>query len=128
VLLKKGAITADDGNLCFLGQGVICLGSVTLNRCLSPCPGIGIACTGCNGPSLDILTEPHLDIRNLIAKRMSLLYGIPPEEIKAYMEHEAKTFYFYALASPVMYKKPTLEMREWAGDAPDDTGGVEKEK
>ena len=116
VQLKKGAVSADDENLCFLSQGVICLGSVTLDRCLSPCPGVGIACTGCNGPSLDIVTEPHLDIRNLIAKRMSLLCGISAEEIKAYIQQEAKTFYSYALASPVMYKKPTMEIREWAGD------------
>jgi F420-non-reducing hydrogenase small subunit len=116
VMLRKGAVTADDANLCFLSQGVICLGSVTLNRCLSPCPGMGIACTGCNGPSLDIVTEPHLDIRSLLAKRMNLLIGIPSEEIRAYMEEEAKTFYSYALASPVIYRKPTMEIREWAGD------------
>ncbi len=128
VQLKKGAITADDADLCFLGQGVICLGSVTLNRCLSPCPGIGIACTGCNGPSLDIVTEPHLDIRSLVAKRMNLLYGIPVDEIRAYMEREAKTFYSYALASPVMYGKPTMEMREWAGDSPASSAAAEKEK
>ncbi len=116
VKLRKGAVTADDANLCFLSQGVICLGSVTLNRCLSPCPGMGIACTGCNGPSLDIVTEPHLDIRSLLAKRMNQLVGIPAEEIRVYMEQEAKTFYSYALASPVIYGKPTMEIREWAGD------------
>jgi F420-non-reducing hydrogenase small subunit len=127
VQLKKGAVSADDDNLCFLSQGVICLGSVTLNRCLSPCPGIGIACTGCNGPSLDIVVEPHLDIRNLIARRMNMLYGIPQEEIRGYMEKEAKTFYSYALASPVMYRKPTLEMREWAGDTPEASTTGEKE-
>lgn len=128
VRLKKGAVTADDKSLCFLSQGVICLGSVTLNRCLSPCPGVGIACTGCNGPSLDIVANPHLDIRNLIAKRMNLLLGESLEEIKAYMEREAKTFYSYALASPAMYKKPSLEMREWAGDAPESpvTGSKER--
>lgn len=128
VRLRRGAITADDADLCFLGQGVICLGSVTLNRCLSPCPGVGIACTGCNGPSLDIVTEPHLDIRNLVARRMNLLYGIPTDEVKTYMEQEAKTFYSYALASPVMYGKPTMEIREWAGDSPDSSGIAEKEK
>jgi hypothetical protein len=32
------------------------------------------------------------------------------------MEQEAKTFYSYALASPVIYRKPTMEIREWAGD------------
>jgi len=128
VQLKKGAVTADDENLCFLSQGVICLGSTTLDRCLSPCPGIGVACTGCNGPSLDIVTEPYLDIRNLIAKRMNLLCGIPAGEIKAYMQEDAKTFYSYALASPVMYKKPTMEIREWAGDALESSKAGEKEK
>jgi len=122
VQLKKGAVTADDDSLCFLSQGVICLGSVTLNRCLSPCPGVGVACTGCNGPSPDIVAEPHLDMRTLLAKRMNLLYGIPREEIRAYLEQEAKTFYSYALASPVMYKKPTVEMREWAGDSRGSSG------
>lgn len=116
VPLIKGAVTADDDSLCFLSQGVICLGSVTLNRCLAPCPATGIACTGCNGPSLDIVTEPHLDIRGLIARRMNLLLGIEPNQVREYMEREAKTFYSYALASPVMYRKPTMEMREWAGD------------
>jgi F420-non-reducing hydrogenase small subunit len=127
VRLRTGAVSADDDALCFLSQGVVCLGSVTLNRCLSPCPGAGIACTGCNGPSLDIITEPHLDIRTLIARRMNLLVGIPADEITAYMEKEAKTFYSYALASPVMYKKPTMELREWAGDDREAPGAERKE-
>ncbi len=117
VSLKKGAVTADDDSLCFLSQGVICLGSVTLDRCLAPCMASGVACTGCNGPSMDIITEPHLDIRSLIARRMNLLTGVSREEVTDYMEREAKTFYSYALASPVVYMKPSMEIREWAGDA-----------
>ena len=116
VQLQKGAVTANDPDMCFLSQGVVCLGSVTLNRCLTPCPGKGITCTGCNGASLDVITEPHLDIRSLVAKRMNLLGGIPTNEVKAYMEREAKTFYSYVMASPVIYGKPTMEIREWAGD------------
>jgi len=38
VEIQHGAVTADDAETCFLSQGVICLGSVTMNRCLSPCP------------------------------------------------------------------------------------------
>jgi F420-non-reducing hydrogenase small subunit len=127
VPLIKGAVTAGDDSLCFLSQGVICLGSVTLNRCLAPCPASGIACTGCNGPSMDIITEPHLDIRNLIARRMSLLSGTSAGEITEYMEEEAKTFYSYVLASPAIYKKPSMEIREWAGDTAEKpaTGGQE---
>lgn len=113
--LKKGAVSAPDPELCLLSQGVICLGSVTLNRCLSPCPKSGTACSGCAGPSLDIVTEPQLDMRTLIAKRMHLITGIEITETQKYFEQNAKTFYAYALASPVIYKKPTVEILEWAG-------------
>ena len=34
------------------------------------------------------------------------------------MERDAKTYYSYAMASPAMFKKPTVELREWAGDQP----------
>ena len=117
VALQQGAVSAEDPDTCFLTQGVICLGSVTLNRCLSPCPQKGIACSGCAGPSVDVITEPHMDIRTLLAKRMNMLCGIDPATVTAYMEQNAKTFYAYALASPVIYKKPTVEMREWTNDA-----------
>ena len=113
--LQKGAVTAMDDKKCFLSQGVICMGSVTLNRCLSPCPQNGVVCTGCNGPRPDIITQPYLDIRHTIARNMAALCGINAEEIRAYMEQDAKTYYSYAMASPVMYKKPTVELREWAG-------------
>jgi F420-non-reducing hydrogenase small subunit len=114
--LKKCAITASDESTCFLSQGVVCMGSVTIDRCLAPCPKSGVACTGCNGPSLRIIREPHLDLRTEIAKRMQKLCGIPEEETRVYIQQEAKTFYSYAMASPVVFKKPTVELREWAGE------------
>lgn len=115
VALNKGAVTADDDTACFLSQGVMCLGSVSLNRCQAPCPNSGVACTGCGGPSAAIIREPHLDFRGMVAKRVKLLSGIPAEDVIAYFEESAKTFYAYAVASRVMHSKPTVEMREWAG-------------
>ncbi len=114
--LRTGAITAAEDDVCLLSQGVICMGSVTLNRCLAPCPARGVACTGCNGPRPEIVREPHLDIRTTIAKNMHFLCGIDPAEVKGYLERDAKTYYSYAMASPVIYKKPTVELREWAGE------------
>ncbi|MBP7865375.1 MAG: methyl viologen-reducing hydrogenase [Acidobacteria bacterium] len=114
VALKRGAVTAPDADVCFLSQGVVCMGSVTLNRCMAPCPEVGVACTGCNGPSVDIVSEPHLDIRTMLAKRMEMLTGIAADEVKHYIEEDAKTYYCYAMASPVIYKKPAVELREWA--------------
>lgn len=118
VTLLPGEITGagDDSSTCLLSQGVICLGSVTLNRCQSPCPNTGVACSGCAGPSLDIITEPHIDLRTILARRLNLLTGIAVEQVVAYLEQEAKTFYAYAVASPVIYQKPTVEMKTWAGE------------
>ncbi len=115
-VLAKATVTAEKSEMCFLSQGVVCLGSVTLNRCQSPCPAAGVACYGCAGPSLDIIAEPHLDMRGLVARRMNLLTGISSDEIVKYFEEDAKTLYAYAVASPVIHGKPTVEMRAWAGD------------
>ncbi|MBD3344712.1 MAG: methyl viologen-reducing hydrogenase [Chitinivibrionales bacterium] len=114
VALQKGNVTAADDTVCFLSQGVVCMGSVTMERCLAQCPNKGVACSGCAGPSTDIITEPHLDMRTMIARRMSMLTGIEEQEIRQYIEDEARTYYAYAMASPVMYKKPAVKIREWA--------------
>ncbi|MBN1759310.1 MAG: hypothetical protein JW863_13370 [Chitinispirillaceae bacterium] len=120
VSLQTGQVHASDDELCFLSQGIVCLGSVTMERCQSPCPNRGIACAGCAGPSFDIIVEPHLDIRTMVARRMHMLTGIDQAEIDAYMEQEAKTYYAYTLASPVIYNKPGVKMKTWA--APEATG------
>lgn len=114
--LRRGAVTAPDPETCLLSQGVVCMGSVTLDRCRSQCPNKGVACAGCAGPSIDLIREPHLDIRGMIARRMSMLTGIPDTEIRDYVQQEAKTFYSYSMSSPVIYRKPTVELREWASD------------
>lgn len=116
VKLQKGMSTGTEEDVCLLSQGIICLGSVSLDRCQAQCPNRGVACAGCAGPSVDVITEPHLDIRTLIARRMSPLTGIEQKEIVEYMEREARTFYSYALSSPAIYRKPTVEIREWAGN------------
>ncbi len=114
VTLKTSQVHADDEKLCFLSQGVVCLGSVSMDRCLSPCPNRGVACAGCAGPSFDIVTEPHLDIRTMVGRRMNMLTGIDTDDIHRYMEKEAKTYYAYSLASPIMYNKPAVKMKSWA--------------
>ena len=113
VPLRKGAITAAEDDICFLSQGVACMGSATLNRCQAPCPKRGVACTGCNGPRLEIIREPQLDIRGTIARNMHTLCGADQAEIARYLETDAKTYYSYAMSSPAVYKKPTVELREW---------------
>ncbi|NIM11324.1 MAG: methyl viologen-reducing hydrogenase [Candidatus Aminicenantes bacterium] len=111
--LKRISEGVPEEDVCFLSQGYICLGSVTLDRCLSPCPQKGMICTGCNGPSINILIEPNRDIRTELAERMHLLTGLPEDVIESTIKEFAKTLYSYALASPLLYQKPAFHLREW---------------
>ena len=108
-------IARDD--VCFLSQGYICLGSVTLDRCLSPCPSHGIPCTGCAGPTMQILTEPTRDIRTEVSERMSKLTAIPYDTIREKMEKSAKTHYAYAMATKMVGQKPTFLVRKWIAES-----------
>ncbi|MBN2526860.1 MAG: methyl viologen-reducing hydrogenase [Deltaproteobacteria bacterium] len=102
-----------DEEMCFLSQGYICLGSVTLNRCAAPCPQNNVVCTGCNGPMPQILTEPNRDIRTEIAARMSAMTQIPSTDIISEIEKSAKSYYAYAMASGMIRNKPTFFIEKW---------------
>ncbi len=102
-----------DEDTCFLSQGYICLGSVTLNRCAAPCPQNGVVCTGCNGPMPQILTEPNRDIRTEVAARMAALTQIPPGDVVKEIEKSAKSYYAYAMASGMIRNKPTFLIEKW---------------
>lgn len=105
-----------DGDTCFLSQGYICQGSVTLDRCLAPCPNHGIACSGCAGPTMQVLSEPTRDIRTEISERMSRLTKIPYDTIKTHLEKSAKTHYAYAMATKMIGNKPTFLIRKWIAE------------
>ncbi len=105
-----------DPKQCLLSQGYLCLGSVTLDRCLAPCPNLGVPCTGCAGPTLQILKEPNRDLRTEVAERMARLTNIGEAAVVQAMERNAKTFYAYAMASKMVGQKPTFLIRKWIRD------------
>jgi F420-non-reducing hydrogenase small subunit len=102
-----------DKETCFLSQGILCMGSATLDRCRGACPTRGMPCSGCTGPSESIVLEPNRDIRTEIATRMAMMTKIPKASITSEIEKQAKTYYAYAMASPVLRKKPTFLLRRW---------------
>jgi F420-non-reducing hydrogenase small subunit len=114
--IRNSADGMADSELCFLSQGYICLGSVTLDRCLSPCPNHGIMCTGCAGPTMQILTEPTRDLRTEVSDRMSRLTAIDAGVIRESMEKSAKTHYAYAMATKMIGDKPTFLIRKWIAE------------
>ncbi len=114
--IKDSLEGVPDDKVCFLSQGYICLGSATLDRCLSPCPNHGIACSGCAGPTMQILTEPTRDIRTEVSDRMSRLTKIDASAIKTQIEKSAKTHYAYAMATKMVGNKPTFLIQKWIAD------------
>jgi F420-non-reducing hydrogenase small subunit len=108
--LHEGPI---DGTKCFLSQGIPCMGSATMDRCLAPCPGRGAPCTGCSGPSENVILDPYRDIRTEVATRMSMMTKIPKADVIREIEARSKTWYAYAMASPVFRQKPTFLLRKW---------------
>ena len=102
-----------DSDVCFLSQGVLCFGSVTLDRCFSPCPASGMPCFSCGGPTDTIILEPQKDVRSEMALRMSHLTRIPYDDIVKNIEMQAKTHFAYAMASPVFRQKPTFLLKKW---------------
>jgi F420-non-reducing hydrogenase small subunit len=102
-----------DPNVCFLSQGCLCFGSVTLDRCMAPCPQVGVPCFSCGGPSEAVILEPQKDVRSEVAERMSRLTKIPSDTIVKTIEKQAKTHFAYAMASPVFRQKPTFLLKKW---------------
>lgn len=114
--IKDSQEGVPEEDVCFLSQGYICLGSVTLDRCLAPCPNHGIMCTGCAGPTMQILSEPNHDIRTEVSDRMSQLTAIDKQSIIEHVEKSAKTHYAYAMATKMIGNKPTFLIQKWIAD------------
>lgn len=114
--LKRFHEGIPEEGLCFLSQGYICLGSVTLDRCMAPCVQSGVPCTGCAGPTMQVLTEPNHDIRTEVADRMASLTKIKRDDVMTAMERSAKTHYAYAMASKMVGQKPTFLIKKWIAE------------
>ena len=98
-----------DPELCFLAQGLVCLGPGTRAGCEAVCPGGNMPCSGCFGPTsrvrdqgakmlsslaanVDARTEPEID---------AILDGIPDP---------VGTFYRYGLAKSLLRRRVDVPM------------------
>lgn len=90
---------------CFLSQGYICLGSVTLGRCGGLCTEAGIPCHGCGGPSLDVLREPSHDIYNGVVKRIAHLSKMPEKDVEKQIYDIGHIIYGFVIGSKTMEDK-----------------------
>ena len=91
----------DDGETCFLEQGVICLGPATRGGCGVRCIKGNAPCRGCYGPPPDVI-DPGAKMMSAIA---TMIDSDDPEEIAAIVEQiddPAGLFYRFSLPSSIL--------------------------
>ncbi len=103
-----------DPNLCFLAQGIVCMGPATRSGCGAQCANGNMPCTGCFGPTSRV--------RDQGLKMMSSLCAnvAPKEEAGIAKVLEAipdpiGTFYRYGLAKSLLRRKINLPATQGNG-------------
>ena len=94
-----------DPEKCFLSQGYVCLGSVTLGRCGALCTAAGVECHGCGGPSLDVIREPSHDIYNGVIKRIAHISKMPEKDVEKQLYDIGHVIYGFVIGSTIMEEK-----------------------
>jgi F420-non-reducing hydrogenase small subunit len=96
-----------DPEVCFLAQGVICMGPATRSGCGSQCPSGYMPCTGCFGPTSRVRDQ---GLKMLSALSSGLAAKEPPD-ITAALEgipDPVGTFHRYGLAKSLLRRKVDL--------------------
>jgi F420-non-reducing hydrogenase small subunit len=96
----------DDGETCFIEQGVICMGPATRSGCGYRCIYGNAPCRGCYGPTADAL-DPGTKMMSAIT---SVIAAKEPEEIERILEDvvdPAGTFYRFSMPAATIRRKMT---------------------
>jgi F420-non-reducing hydrogenase small subunit len=102
--LRRLATTALDPELCFLAQGLVCLGPGTRQGCQPGCVEAGMPCRGCFGP-LDGVRDAGAAMLSAFA---SLLAGGEEEReaLARDLVDPAGTFWRYSYAAGLLPRRP----------------------
>jgi F420-non-reducing hydrogenase small subunit len=94
----------DDGETCFLEQGVVCMGPATRGGCAYRCIKGNAPCRGCYGPPPDV-ADPGAKMMSAIG---TMVDANEPEEISEIIDQivdPAGTFYRFSLPSSIIRRK-----------------------
>ncbi len=94
----------DDGETCFLEQGVICMGPATRGGCGARCIKGNAPCRGCYGPSSES-PDPGAKMMSAIA---TMIDADEPEEIQKIIDQivdPAGTFYRFSVPGSIFRRK-----------------------
>jgi len=103
--LRRLATSAIDPALCFLAQGLVCLGPATRQGCQPGCVEAGMPCRGCFGP-VDGVRDGGAAMLSAFA---SLLAGGEEdrEALARDLVDPAGTFWRYSFAAGLLPRRPT---------------------
>jgi len=94
----------DDGETCFLEQGVICMGPATRGGCGARCIEGNAPCRGCYGPGEGV-TDPGAKMISAIGTIIDAKEPAEIEEIIEGIEDPTGTFYRFSIPASILRKK-----------------------
>jgi len=94
----------DDGETCFLEQGVICMGPATRGGCGVRCIKGNAPCRGCYGPPIDS-PDPGAKMMSAIATMIDANDEAEIEKIIEDIVDPAGTFYRFSLPGSILRRK-----------------------
>jgi F420-non-reducing hydrogenase small subunit len=100
-VFKRPHLTALDSELCFLAQGVICIGPATRGGCEALCPAANMPCTGCFGPTSRICDQ-GAKMLSCLSAAVEAKEPEPVESVLAGIPDPVGTFYRYALPASLL--------------------------
>jgi F420-non-reducing hydrogenase small subunit len=97
----------DDGETCFLEQGVICMGPATRGGCGCRCIEGNAPCQGCYGPTADA-PDPGAKMMSAIATMIDSNLEMEIEKILDAIVDPVGTFYRFSLPKAILRKKMSV--------------------
>lgn len=108
-------LLADPG-LCFLAQGVLCMGPATRSGCGAQCPGGNMPCTGCFGPTSRV-RDQGLKIMSSVCANVGPKEEAEINRVLDGIPDPIGTFYRYGLAKSLLRRRVDLPANNGAQPA-----------
>lgn len=108
-VFKRPHLTQFDPDLCFLAQGIVCMGPATRGGCEAACACGNMPCTGCFGPTSRVRDQGAKILSSLCANVASKDEK-EVRQIEAGIPDPVGTFYRYGLAKSLLRRKVDLPL------------------
>jgi len=102
--IKRVHLTNLDEKVCFLNQGIICLGPATRDGCGQRCINVNMPCRGCFGPVSRVIDQGA----KFLSALSSIIDAKDEVEIRKVIDSivdPAGIFYYYSLPSSMLRRK-----------------------